>query len=110
MGWDGMGRMSSASRAVAPCFEEGLHSLCCCFLQPPVPQTCCYCTNRRTCTAAAALQVAVAINALSKGQKNNEMLGSRDAVIADVGQLRRGTPVPEDVIKAGNVRAIVGGA
>lgn len=50
-------------------------------------------------------ETAVAINKLSQGQHNNEILGSRSAVITDVGQIRRGRPVPDEVIKAGLVRS-----
>ncbi|KAL6764763.1 cyclophilin-like domain-containing protein [Haematococcus lacustris] len=50
-------------------------------------------------------EVAEAVNALSRGQRNNELLNSPDAVITDVGQLRQGTPLPADLIAKGLVQA-----
>lgn len=39
------------------------------------------------------------VNLLSKGQKNNEMLNSNEAVIVDVGQIRRGTYIEKEEYK-----------
>jgi hypothetical protein len=49
-------------------------------------------------------QVAEAVNRLSLGQPKNELLNSADALITDVGQIRRGTPVPDAVIAAGVIQ------
>lgn len=56
------------------------------------------------CVCVFPVQVAHAVNKLSVGQPNNELLHSRDALISDVGQIRRGTSVSEEVIKAGMVK------
>jgi peptidyl-prolyl isomerase D len=39
------------------------------------------------------------INALSKGQKNNELLSSNRAQVVETGQLRRGTYLPPPTSK-----------